>query len=68
MSAAPAAGEAEDCTPPDGGVLVAKLDAMCPDAIDKSLGPEDLEISIDKIDARTFRELDRYVNECLAKK
>ena len=49
------------------GVLVAKLDAMCPDAIDKTT-KEEIEISIDKIDARTFRELDRYVNECLAKK
>ena len=49
------------------GVLVAKLDAMCPDAIDKTT-KEEIEISIDKIDVRTFRELNRYVNECLAKK
>ena len=40
---------------------------MCPDAIDKSTS-EEIEISIDKIDARTFRELDNYVNECLSKK
>ena len=49
------------------GVLVAKLDAMCPDAIDKTT-KEEIEISIDMIDAHTFRELDRYVRECLAKK
>jgi hypothetical protein len=50
------------------GVLVEKLDAMCPDAIDKSSGPEELEISIDKIDARTLRELDGYMRECLSNK
>ena len=54
-------------TPEEMCVLVEKLDDMCPDAIDKTT-KEEIEISIDKIDARTFRELDRYVNECLAKK
>ena len=49
------------------GVLVEKLDAMCPDAIVK-VTKEEIDIKIDKIDVRTFRELDRYVNECLAKK
>ena len=54
-------------TPEEMGVLVEKLDAMCPDAIDKTT-KEEIEISIDMIDAHTFRELDRYVRECLAKK
>jgi len=49
------------------GVLVEKLDAMCPDAID-NITTEELDINIEKIDARTFRELNRYVNECLAGK
>ena len=50
------------------GVLVAKLDAMCPDAIDKHASHDEIDINIDRIDVRTFRELNRYVNECLAKK
>ncbi len=50
------------------GVLVAKLDAMCPDAIDKHASHDEIDVNIDKIDVRTFRELNRYVNECLAKK
>ena len=54
-------------TPEEMCVVVEKLDGMCPDAIDKSTS-EEIEISIDKIDARTFHELDRYVRECLAKK
>ena len=54
-------------TPEEMCVVVEKLDGMCPDAIDKSTS-EEIEISIDKIDTRTLRELDGYVNECLAKK
>ena len=54
-------------TPEEMCVLVEKLDTMCPDAIDKTT-KEEIEISIDMIDAHTFRELDRYVRECLAKK
>ena len=50
------------------GVLVAKLDAMCPDAIDKHASHDEIDINIDRIDVRTFRELNRYVNECLAGK
>ena len=42
------------------GVLVAKLDAMCPDAIDKHASHDEIDVNIDKIDVRTFRELDRY--------
>ena len=49
------------------GVFVEKLDAMCPDAI-VAITKEEMDINIDKIDARTFHELNRYVNECLAKK
>ena len=49
-------------------MLVAKLDAMCPDAIDKHASHDEIDINIDRIDVRTFRELNRYVNECLAKK
>ena len=54
-------------TPEEMGVLLEKIDRLCPDAIDKNT-KEEIEINIDKIDARTFRELDRYVRECLAKK
>ena len=54
-------------TPEEMGVLLEKIDRLCPDAIDKNT-MEEIEINIDKIDARTFRELDRYVRECLAKK
>ena len=54
-------------TPEEMGVLLEKIDRLCPDAIDKNT-MEEIEINIDKIDVRTFRELDRYVRECLAKK
>jgi hypothetical protein len=54
-------------TPEEMGVLLEKIDRLCPDAIDKNT-KEEIEINIDKIDARTFRELDRYVRECLAGK
>ena len=49
------------------GVLVDKLYRLCPAAIEEE-GNEEISISVDKIDARTFHELDRYVNECLAEK
>mmetsp|Transcript_1305 Transcript_1305/g.3920 ORF Transcript_1305/g.3920 Transcript_1305/m.3920 type:complete len:207 (+) Transcript_1305:229-849(+) len=48
------------------GVLVEKLDAKCPDAIDKSTADDEIEINIDAIDPRTFHDLDRYVRQCLA--
>ena len=54
-------------TPEEMGVLLEKIDRLCPDAIDKNT-MEEIEINIDKIDARTFRELDGYVDECLAGK
>ena len=47
------------------GVLVEKLDAKCPDAIDKSTSDDEIEINIDAIDPRTFHDLDRYVRQCL---
>ena len=49
------------------GMLVEKLQRLCPAAIEEE-NKDEMEINIDKIDVRTFRELDRYVNECLAKK
>ena len=49
------------------GVLVEKLQRLCPAAIEEE-SKDELEINIDKIDVRTFRELDRYANECLAGK
>jgi len=48
------------------GVLVEKLDAKCPDAIDKSTSEDEIEINIDAIDPRTFHDLDRYVRSCLS--
>ena len=48
------------------GVLVEKLDAKCPEAIDKSTADDEIEINIDAIDPRTFHDLDRYVRQCLA--
>ena len=54
-------------TPEEMGVLLEKIDRLCPDAIDKST-KEEIEISIDKIDARTLRELDGYMRECLSNK
>ena len=48
------------------GVLVEKLDAKCPEAIDKSTSDDEIEINIDAIDPRTFHDLDRYVRQCLA--
>ena len=49
------------------GVLVDKLARLCPAAMEEE-NKDEIEIDIDKIDARTFRELDNYVNECLAGK
>ena len=49
------------------GVLVDKLYRLCPAAIEEE-GNDEISISVDKIDARTFHELDRYVNECFAEK
>ena len=49
------------------GVLVDKLYRLCPAAIEEE-GNDEISISVDKIDARTFNELDRYVNECFAEK
>ena len=49
------------------GVFVEKLQRLCPAAIEEE-SKDEMEINIDKIDVRTFRELDRYVTECLAKK
>jgi len=48
------------------GVLVEKLDAKCPDAIDKSQSDDEIEINIDAIDPKTFHDLDRYVRQCLS--
>jgi len=48
------------------GVVVDKLKRLCPSAVEDS--KDEIEINIDKIDARTFRELDGYVDECLAGK
>ena len=51
------------------GVLVEKLNRLCPDAIDKIYDElDEIDVNIDKIDVCTFRELDNYLNECLAKK
>ena len=49
------------------GVLVEKLARLCPAAMEEE-NKDEIEIDIDKIDARAFRELDNYVNECLAGK
>ena len=49
------------------GVLVDKLYRLCPAAIEED-GNDEISISVDKIDARTFHELDRYVRECFAEK
>ena len=54
-------------TPEELGVLLEKLQRLCPAAIEEE-SKDELGINIDKIDARTFRELDGYVNECLAGK
>lgn len=43
-----------------------KLDAKCPDAIDKSQSDDEIEINIDAIDPKTFHDLDRYVRQCLS--
>ena len=49
------------------GVVVDKLVRMCPAAIEKD-SDDEIEINIDKIDARTLRELDGYMRECLSNK
>ena len=45
-------------TPEELGVLLEKLQRLCPAAIEEE-SKDELGINIDKIDARTFRELDR---------
>jgi len=46
------------------GRVVQLLDAGCPKAIEKTSADE-IEINIDAIDTKTFRELERFVRECL---
>ena len=50
----------------DLGEFVLKLDCLCPRAIGKKIiGDGEIELNLDLIDPRTFRELDGYVRECL---
>ena len=46
------------------GRVVELLDEKCEAAIDKT-NPNEIEINIDAIDAKTFDMLDQYVRECL---
>ncbi|KAJ1458595.1 Bromodomain-containing protein [Pelagophyceae sp. CCMP2097] len=48
------------------GILVDKLDAKCPNAIQKAQNDDEIEINIDAIDPRTFHDLDRYVRQCIS--
>jgi len=47
------------------GQLVEKLEDRCPEAIDKTPNDDELEINIDAIDPKTFRELDKFVKACI---
>ncbi|TYZ65431.1 hypothetical protein PybrP1_011710 [[Pythium] brassicae (nom. inval.)] len=49
-------------TSKDLGQVVAALEEKCPKALDKS-SPDELDIVIDSIDAKTFRELEKFVLE-----
>ncbi|RLN52671.1 hypothetical protein BBJ28_00022210 [Nothophytophthora sp. Chile5] len=46
----------------DLGALVEMLEEQCPKALDKS-SPDELEIVVDNIDSKTFRDLEKFVVE-----
>ncbi|CAH0493133.1 unnamed protein product [Peronospora farinosa] len=48
--------------PEDMGAIVQLLEGQCPKALDKS-SPDELDIVIDHIDNKTFRDLEKFVLE-----
>ncbi|CAH0477113.1 unnamed protein product [Peronospora belbahrii] len=48
--------------PEDMGTIVQMLEEQCPKALDKS-SPDELDVVIDNIDNKTFRDLEKYVLE-----
>ena len=47
------------------GVVVEKLDARCPDAIETGDADDEIELNIDAIDPATFRTLFAFMKACL---
>jgi hypothetical protein len=54
-----------DVAPDILGRVVQMLDEKCEASLDKST-PEEVEISIDLIDPKTFREIDQYLKSAIA--
>ncbi|CAI5744538.1 unnamed protein product [Peronospora destructor] len=52
--------------PEDMGAIVQLLEEQCPKALDKS-SPDELDIVIDHIDNKTFRDLEKFVLEKVPK-
>ncbi|KAG2766756.1 hypothetical protein PC129_g6459 [Phytophthora cactorum] len=48
--------------PKDLGAIVQLLEEQCPKALDKS-SPDELDIAVDHIDNKTFRDLEKFVLE-----
>uniref|UniRef100_A0A7S1TWM5 Bromo domain-containing protein n=1 Tax=Phaeomonas parva TaxID=124430 RepID=A0A7S1TWM5_9STRA len=47
------------------GQLIQKLDGLCPECLEKKPDEDEIEINVDAIDAATFRNVDRFVKDCL---
>ncbi|KDO20494.1 hypothetical protein SPRG_14012 [Saprolegnia parasitica CBS 223.65] len=48
----------------DLGTIVEMLEERCPKALDKQT-PDELDVNIDAIDAKTFKEIEVFVKECI---
>ncbi|KAF0699909.1 Aste57867_9549 [Aphanomyces stellatus] len=48
----------------DLGIVVEMLEERCPKALDKS-NADELELNIDMIDAKTFKEVDAFIKDCV---
>lgn len=46
--------------------IITKLDHRCPEALEKVEGGDEIEINLDKIDSRTFHEINRSISSSLS--
>ncbi|RHY10959.1 hypothetical protein DYB37_004414 [Aphanomyces astaci] len=48
----------------DLGIVVDMLEELCPKALDKQ-NADELELNVDAIDAKTFKEIDAFIKDCV---
>ncbi|OQS01689.1 hypothetical protein ACHHYP_00342 [Achlya hypogyna] len=48
----------------DLGTIVEMIEERCPKALDKQ-NPDEIDLNVDAIDAKTFKEIDAFVKECV---